>query len=49
MLVAARGGQLEDGLVAQRTFLTARSVEFDALLLAAAPPPGPDALPSRDA
>ncbi len=49
LLIAARGGQLEDGLTAQRTFLTARSVEFDALLLAAAPPPGPDALPSRDA
>ncbi|MEU4744269.1 catalase [Actinosynnema sp. NPDC023658] len=49
LVIAARGGVLEDGLVAQRTFLTARSVEFDALLLAAAPAPGPDALPSRDA
>ncbi|MFE2757099.1 catalase [Actinosynnema sp. NPDC059335] len=49
LVIAARGGVLEDGLVAQRTFLTARSVEFDALLLAAAPPPGPDALPHRDA
>ncbi|MBB5802311.1 catalase [Saccharothrix ecbatanensis] len=48
LVIAARGGHLEDGLEAQRTFLTARSVEFDALLLAAAPPPAPDALPSRD-
>ncbi|MFC6092706.1 catalase [Saccharothrix lopnurensis] len=49
LVIAARGGVLEDGLVAQRTFLTARSVEFDVVLLAAAPPPAPDALPSRDA
>jgi catalase len=49
LLIAPTGGPLEDGLVAQRTFLTARSVEFDALLLATSPPPGPDALPARDA
>ncbi|GAA0221168.1 catalase CatB [Saccharothrix mutabilis subsp. mutabilis] len=49
LIIAARGGDLAHGLVAQRTFLTARSVEFDALLLAAAPPPAPDALPVRDA
>ncbi|MEU7528231.1 catalase [Saccharothrix sp. NPDC042600] len=49
LVIAARGGDLAHGLVAQRTFLTARSVEFDALLLAAAPPPAPDALPVRDA
>jgi catalase len=36
-------------LTAQRTFATARSVEFDALLLAGAPVPAPDALPARDA
>jgi catalase len=49
LLIAPTGGPLDDGLVAQRTFLTARSVEFDALLLASSPPPGPDALPSLDA
>ncbi len=49
LLIAAHGGTLDDGLTAQRTFLTARSVEFDALLLAAGPPPAPDALPARDA
>jgi catalase len=33
----------------QRTFATARSVEFDALLLAGAPAPGKDAYGARDA
>jgi catalase len=33
----------------QRTFDTARSVEFDAVLLAAAPPPAAGAIPARDA
>ena len=37
------------GLPVQRTFATGRSVEFDALLLAGAPAPAPDALPARDA
>jgi catalase len=49
LLVAARGGTLPDGTPIQRTFLTARSVEYDALLLAAAPGPAPDALVGRDA
>jgi len=49
LLIAAHGGDLDGELVAQRTFLTARSVEFDALLLAAGPPPGADANPTRDA
>ena len=51
LLIAPTGGPLDadSGLVAQRTFLTARSVEFDALLLAGSPPSGVDALPSRDA
>jgi catalase len=49
LLVAARGGTLPDGTPIQRTFLTARSVEYDALLLAAAPGPAPDALVTRDA
>ncbi|MDT7806001.1 MAG: catalase, partial [Actinomycetota bacterium] len=47
LLIAPTGGPLDadSGLVAQRTFLTARSVEFDALLLAGSPPPGADVLP----
>jgi catalase len=48
LIVAPHGGQIGDVTV-QRTFATARSVEFDALLFAAAPPPAPDALPARDA
>ncbi|MEU6019984.1 catalase [Micromonospora sp. NPDC047134] len=48
LLIAGHGGMVGD-LPVQRTFATGRSVEFDALLLAAAPPPAPDALPARDA
>ncbi|MCW2735760.1 catalase [Nocardioides sp.] len=48
LLVAPRGGELGEGLVAQRTFATARSVEFDALVVAGATAPAPDAVPSRD-
>ena len=49
LVVAARGGDLGEGITAQRTFLTGRAVEFDAVLLAGCPAPGPDALPPRDA
>ncbi len=49
LVVAARGGVLEDGTAVQRTFLTSRSVEFDAVVLLGAPAPAPDALPARDA
>ncbi|MBP2336503.1 catalase [Saccharothrix coeruleofusca] len=49
LVVAPHGGPVGDGLQAQRTLLTARSVEFDALLLAGSPPPGADAIPARDA
>ncbi|HWM03332.1 MAG TPA: catalase HPII, partial [Actinophytocola sp.] len=51
LLIAPTGGPLDadSGLVAQRTFLTARSTEFDALLLAGSPRPGVDAVPARDA
>jgi catalase len=49
LVIAPSGGLLPDGTAVQRTFLTARSVEFDALLLAGAPVPAPDALPQRDA
>jgi catalase len=48
LLIAPHGGMVGEHAV-QRTFATARSVEFDALLLAAAPAPAPDALPARDA
>ena len=49
LLIAPTGGVLDgDDLQAQRTFLTARSVEFDALLLATSPPPAADALPHAD-
>ena len=49
LLVTARGGTLPDDTPIQRNFLTARSVEYDALLLAAAPGPARDALLNRDA
>ncbi|MGN6576047.1 MAG: catalase [Nocardioides sp.] len=48
MLIAPHGGMVED-LPVQRTFATARSIEFDVLLLAGAPAPAPDAVPARDA
>ncbi|MGB2571234.1 catalase [Micromonospora citrea] len=48
LLVAAHGGTVGD-MPVQRTFATGRSVEFDALLLAGAPAPAPDAIGARDA
>jgi catalase len=48
LLIAAHGGKVGP-LTVQRTFATARSVEFDSVMLAAAPVPAPDALPARDA
>jgi catalase len=48
LIIAPHGGMVGD-LAVQRTFATARSVEFDAILLAGAPAPAPDALPARDA
>ncbi|MFG1608537.1 catalase [Actinoplanes sp. NPDC049265] len=48
LLIAPHGGMIGDRPV-QRTFATARSVEFDALLLAGAPVPAPDAVPGLDA
>ncbi|GGK10225.1 catalase [Pilimelia anulata] len=48
LLIAGRGGRVGE-LPVQRTFATARSVEFDALLLTAAPPPAADAAGVRDA
>ncbi len=53
LVVAPHGGMLEDGTGApvpvQRSFLTARSVEFDAILVAGSPAPASDATPSTDA
>jgi len=48
LLIAPRGGELGEGLMAQRTFATVRSIEFDAVVVAGAAPPAPDALSSRD-
>jgi catalase len=48
LLIAPHGGTV-GGMPVQRTFATARSVEFDAVLLAGTPAPAPDALPARDA
>src|SRR5690606_594587 len=47
LIIAPHGGMV-DGIPVQRTFATARSVEFDAVLVAGAPVPAPDALPHRD-
>ena len=52
LVVAPTGGPLDPkrpDLVAQRTWLTAASPEFDALVLLGAAAPAPDALPSFDA
>nr|WP_296071512.1 catalase [uncultured Actinoplanes sp.] len=47
LLIGPHGGEI-DGTPVQRTFATARSVEFDALLVAAGPAPAADALPARE-
>ncbi|QOC95324.1 catalase [Micromonospora craniellae] len=47
LLIAPHGGLIGD-LPAQRSFATGRSVELDALLVAAAPAPAPDAPPAPD-
>lgn len=52
LVIAPTGGVLDtDGepITVQRTFATARSTEFDAILLAGAPAPGADAYGARDA
>jgi catalase len=49
LVLAPHGGQLDGGIDVQRTFATARSVEFDAVLLGGCPPPAPDAIAARDA
>ncbi len=49
LVIAAVGGELADGSSVQRTFLTARSIEFDALLLAGAPTVASQGQPPQDA
>ncbi|MFD9373526.1 catalase [Streptomyces sp. NPDC060020] len=52
LVVAAAGGVLgtgDDTVTVQRTFATARSVEFDALIFAGVPGAGADAYGARDA
>ncbi|MFD6552437.1 catalase HPII, partial [Streptomyces sp. NPDC058398] len=53
LVIAPTGGVLDDGngepVTVQRTFATARSTEFDAILVTGAPAPGADAYGARDA
>jgi catalase len=52
LVIAPAGGRLgsgEEALTVQRTYATARSVEFDALLVAGVPGAGADAYGARDA
>ncbi|MEV8565472.1 catalase [Streptomyces sp. NPDC051322] len=52
LVIAPAGGKLDatgDPITVQRTFATARSVEYDAILLAGVPGTGRDAYGSRDA
>ncbi|ALB03212.1 catalase [Kocuria palustris] len=49
LVIAPTGGTAAGDVVAQRTLLTARSVEFDAVLVASDPLPGPDAAQGLDA
>ncbi|GHH84081.1 catalase [Streptomyces sulfonofaciens] len=53
LVIAPAGGALQNGstqpVAVQRTFATARSVEFDAVLLAGVTGPGADAYGARDA
>lgn len=52
LVIAPAGGKLgqgDDAVTVQRTFATARSIEFDAILLAGAPGPAADSYGARDA
>jgi catalase len=53
LVIAPAGGVLDregdDPVTVQRTFATARSTEFDAIVLAGAPAPAADAYGARDA
>ena len=48
LVIAPTGGTLPDGTAIQRSLLTARSVEFDALLVAGAPAPKVDEIGQVD-
>lgn len=48
LVIGPHGGDLGGGLIAQRTYATARSVEFDAVLVASAAPAAADAVVARD-
>ena len=49
LVIGPHGGTLANGVAVYRTFGTCRSVEFDAILMAASPAPAPDAVPTADA
>jgi catalase len=49
LIIAPTGGTLSGGLGAQRTYLTARSTEFDAIVLVGSAAPAEDAIEGRDA
>lgn len=49
LVIAPHGGKLDDGITVQRTYLTARSTEFDAVLVAGSGAKAPDAVDSLDA
>ncbi|MFJ4776648.1 catalase [Streptomyces sp. NPDC088762] len=52
LVISSAGGRIEadgDPITIQRTFATARSIEFDAILLAGVPAAGADAYGARDA
>ncbi|MEU7159655.1 catalase [Streptomyces chrestomyceticus] len=52
LVIAPAGGKLDpdgDPVTVQRTFATARSIEFDALVVVGVPAAGADAIPARDA
>ena len=49
LVIAPHGGKLGGAVVVQRTYLTARSTEFDAVLVAASGAAAPDAVDSLDA
>ena len=49
LVIGPHGGTLANGIPVQRTFGACRSVEFDAVIVAARPAPAPDAVPTTDA
>ncbi len=49
LVVGPHAGTLANGIPVQRTFGAGRSVELDAVIVAARPAPAPDAVPTTDA